>query len=452
MDDESEFAEPTGSLSRQAYNIVERMMIQGEIPPGALLSEVLLSQMIGIGRTPVREALQRLARDRLVTIVPRRGAVVSRLGPEEYLDTLPIRREVEREIVTIMAKVACRQHRHSLLGLAKEMREAVDEGSIYKAIEIDRRFKLIEAAACNNTLLLSAIRPLHALSRRFYFAQARKPLPQVALAQARLMEHIAQGDEGAARDTHDAFVNAIESFAHRLRQRAKTMGGPKVDQKRAAHIFHSDGSSLSSQAFQVIEHRIITRQYTENELLTEGRLGEELGLGRTPIREALQKLASHHLVTIIPRKGVHVTDFESLDLETLVQARRPLEALLCRRAAERANAMQRRGLHSVMEPWLEAANRNDNATIMRLDLEMKSLLIEAAGSIYLADAITPIHTLARALYFRHQTTSDLDVAHAQVEVLQAIIDGNPLEAGLGALRFIAESAHAIRKSLRCIYK
>lgn len=440
-DGEPDGGEPAGSRSQLAYNIIERMMITGEFPPGALLSEVSLSQAIGIGRTPVREALQRLARDRLVTVVQRKGAVVSGIDVGDYLDSLAMRREIEREIVGVVTRTACREQREALRGLAAMMREAVSEGDIAKAVEIDRRFKVIEFEACENTLLTSSVRPLHALARRVYFFLARKPVPQVALAQAALMEHVARADEAAAFGAHDAFIDAIEKFGLRARKRALPDPVPRLG---AAE--QDDPISLSARAYRMIEHRIITGHYSENELLTEGRLGQELGLGRTPVREALQKLASHHLVTIMPRRGVLVTDFHDFDLDMLVQARRPLEGLLCRRAAERANPQQRAALGAIVQPWLAAAQRGDNATVMTLDRDMKQLLVAAAGNVYLSDAITPIHTLARAIYFRHQTITNIDVALAQMDVLRAIVARDVEEAGLGALRFIAESVHAIRRS------
>lgn len=433
------------SLSQIAYNIIERMMIRGEIAPGALLSEISLSQTIGIGRTPVREALQRFARDRLVTVVRRKGAVVSDIDAAEYLSILEMRRLVEREIVDIVARTACRSQREALRELARELRHAVTEGNIAQAIEIDRRFKLVEFEVCDNSLLTSAVHPLHALSRRFYFAQAQKPVPQVALSQAVLMERIARGDVQGARAASDAFIDAIRKFGLRVSRRAHR---PDAAEDGKVHTQdHDREQSLSAKAYRLIENRIITGQYASNELLSEGRLGQELGLGRTPVREALQRLASHHLITVLPRRGLLVTDFDNYDLGLLVEARRPLESLLSRKAAKLANLRQREELSAMIEPWLAAAMRGDNDAVMDLDLRMKTLVVRAASDVYLADAIRPIHSLARAFYFRHQTVADVDVARTQIEVLRAIVAGDEEEAGLSSLRFIAESAHAIRRNV-----
>ena len=87
------------SLADQAYNLVERMIVTLELIPGAVFSESELSEQIGIGRTPLREALQRLASDRLVVALPRRGMMVTDIHVTEYLALLDTRRVLDRLIV-----------------------------------------------------------------------------------------------------------------------------------------------------------------------------------------------------------------------------------------------------------------------------------------------------------------------------------------------------------------
>ena len=73
-----------------------------ELTPGSAVSEAMLSARLGIGRTPIREALQRLARERLVRILPRRGVIVSEIDVKSQLRLLEVRREIER----LMARAA----------------------------------------------------------------------------------------------------------------------------------------------------------------------------------------------------------------------------------------------------------------------------------------------------------------------------------------------------------
>ncbi len=83
-------------LTDQAYRAIEEEIVTLRLRPGTILSEQLLAQRFKIGRTPVREALQRLANEGLVIILPRKGILVSDINPREQLLVLEVRREIER--------------------------------------------------------------------------------------------------------------------------------------------------------------------------------------------------------------------------------------------------------------------------------------------------------------------------------------------------------------------
>ena len=84
------------SLSDRAYRRLEEMIVTLQLAPGAVVSESALSKRLGIGRTPIREALQRLARERLVVVLPRRGIMVSEINVSTQLRLLEARRELEQ--------------------------------------------------------------------------------------------------------------------------------------------------------------------------------------------------------------------------------------------------------------------------------------------------------------------------------------------------------------------
>src|SRR6185437_11392225 len=84
------------TLTEQAYRVIEEQIATLRLKPGDVLSEQMLSATFKIGRTPVREALQRLAREGLVTILPRKGILVSDINPRNQLLVLEVRREIER--------------------------------------------------------------------------------------------------------------------------------------------------------------------------------------------------------------------------------------------------------------------------------------------------------------------------------------------------------------------
>jgi DNA-binding GntR family transcriptional regulator len=84
------------TLTEQAYKQIEELIVTLRLKPGQVLSEQSLSASLGIGRTPIREALQKLALEGLVTILPRKGILVSEINPHSQLRVLEARREIER--------------------------------------------------------------------------------------------------------------------------------------------------------------------------------------------------------------------------------------------------------------------------------------------------------------------------------------------------------------------
>jgi DNA-binding GntR family transcriptional regulator len=87
---------PTRTLTDQAYVVLEELIVTLRLAPGAVLSESALSEQLEIGRTPIREALQRLSREGLITILPRKGILVTEINPRSQLLLLEVRRELKR--------------------------------------------------------------------------------------------------------------------------------------------------------------------------------------------------------------------------------------------------------------------------------------------------------------------------------------------------------------------
>ena len=90
--------EPVRTLTEEAYRRLEEMIVTLELAPGSVVSEAILSDRLGIGTTPIREALQRLSREYLVQILPRRGVVVTSIDVRQQLQVLETRRELDRLI------------------------------------------------------------------------------------------------------------------------------------------------------------------------------------------------------------------------------------------------------------------------------------------------------------------------------------------------------------------
>src|SRR5271168_1749711 len=112
------------TLTDKAYRALEEEIVTLRIPPGTVVSEAILSRRLGVGRTPVREALQRLAREWLVVILPRRGIVVSEIDPVRQLRVLEVRREIERFLCRSAARRATPVQRVQFQEIAGGMDEA----------------------------------------------------------------------------------------------------------------------------------------------------------------------------------------------------------------------------------------------------------------------------------------------------------------------------------------
>jgi DNA-binding GntR family transcriptional regulator len=210
-------AETTGqpqSLTEKAYADLEEMIVTLQIPPGTAVSEASLSARLGIGRTPIREALQRLARERLVVILPQRGMFVSEINVKSQLRLLEVRRELER----LMAKGAARRGTDEELKrfqeIAKELEKAARTSDDTQFMRLDREFNQLCTTAARNEFLANAIALIQSLSRRFWYVHYKQvgDMPQTARLHANVARAIAARDEAAAAKASDALLDYMEEF------------------------------------------------------------------------------------------------------------------------------------------------------------------------------------------------------------------------------------------------
>jgi len=205
-------SEPT--LSDQAYAILEEMIVTLKLKPGSAVSEARLSQALGIGRTPIREALQRLARERLVTILPRRGIVVSEINVKSQLRLLEVRREVERLVARSAARRATPEERARFAEIARIFEKSARTNDETTFIRVDREFNELCTRAARNEFGAGAMSLMHSLSRRFWFIhyQQAADMPATAKLHADIARAISKGDEDGAARALDRLIDEIEQF------------------------------------------------------------------------------------------------------------------------------------------------------------------------------------------------------------------------------------------------
>jgi DNA-binding GntR family transcriptional regulator len=202
------------SLTDLAYAHLEELIGTLKLKPGAAVSEAELSELTGIGRTPIREALQRLARERLVSILPRRGIVVTDINVGSQLRLLEVRREVERLIARSAARRATAEERERFRELAKRFEKSAREDDDVTFMRTDREFNDLCSAASHNDFAAGAMGLMHSLSRRFWYIHYKRAadMPLTAKLHADIARAIADVDAERAATASDRLIDEIEKF------------------------------------------------------------------------------------------------------------------------------------------------------------------------------------------------------------------------------------------------
>ena len=210
-----------------------------------------------------------------------------------------------------------------------------------------------------------------------------------------------------------------------------------------------EGRSLTEQAYRQLEEMVVTLQLAPGAVLSEAHLAKELSIGRTPVREALQRLAREGLIVILPRRGILVSEINVKRQLRLLEVRRELERLMARASAARASAQQREAFAGIAEGMDEAAAKNDDMTFMRLDRQLNRLLCQAARNEFITNTMSLIQGLSRRFwYFHYREVADLPFcARLHAELARAISSGDSAKASEACDRLMAYVEDFTRASL-----
>jgi len=202
------------SLTTIAYEKLEELIVTAQLEPGAILSEATLVEQLTIGRTPIREALQRLEREGLIKIMPRKGIAVTDLDPAKQLLMLELRRDLEKLLARSGALRATEQERSEFIVIADNLDEIAAGGSDIAFMRQDYELNQLMAQAAHNEYASQAIGLIHGLARRFWFIHynATANVPLCCTLHANLARQVAQGDPESAVTAVDALMNYLEDF------------------------------------------------------------------------------------------------------------------------------------------------------------------------------------------------------------------------------------------------
>lgn len=166
-------AAPVRSLREEAYALLKQRIIMCAFRPGEALSEAQVAASLGLGRTPVRQAFDRLMRDGLVEVLPRKGIIVRPISEDEVRDMVDVRLLNEG----FCARLAAERGDPSMLAaLAENVRrggEAAAEGDIAALMALDRDFHTTISAGARNLVLGEILKNLHERAQRVWFVSLR---------------------------------------------------------------------------------------------------------------------------------------------------------------------------------------------------------------------------------------------------------------------------------------
>jgi DNA-binding GntR family transcriptional regulator len=201
------------SLADKAYHAIRGLIVSLELAPGTVIDERSLIERLEIGRTPVREALRRLAHERLVEVYPRRGMFVTGVDVRELARLSEVRVVLEPEAARLAAERATEADRAELTALIEEL----DAGGS-ELMGLDERIHRAVYRAAHNDLLEATLEQYYVLALRIWSIALDRAheLEEAVEAHRALLEAINDGDGERAAETMRAHVQDFEQAMHRV--------------------------------------------------------------------------------------------------------------------------------------------------------------------------------------------------------------------------------------------
>jgi DNA-binding GntR family transcriptional regulator len=206
--------------------------------------------------------------------------------------------------------------------------------------------------------------------------------------------------------------------------------------------------SQADLAYEVVRDLLIRLDIAPGAPIVEADLMARTGFGRTPLREALNRLESEQLVNIFPRRGTFAADINLADLALITDLRQELEGHAAARAAERATRAERASLDALAEAATETTHHDTEAQ-MELDTTIHRAIYAAAHNRFLEETATRYHNLSTRIW--HVFVDRLPDLRAHIEehreLLAAIVDGDSDHARDTARRHVRGFEEAVRTLL-----
>jgi DNA-binding GntR family transcriptional regulator len=232
-----------------------------------------------------------------------------------------------------------------------------------------------------------------------------------------------------------------------------TAGSANMSAVAALDLWNGGAASLADSAYLRLREEIIGVELPPGTLLREEELTRRLGVGRTPVREAVQRLHRDGFVTVIPRRGTLVSEINITDLAGIYEVRSHLESWAARLAAERAGDADRAEAQELLGELEAMATGVPYEQLLTLDRRIHRFAYRCAQNAHLAETLDQYHNLSlRILNVAMKRYPKLtprldDVVHDQRRLLEAIIAGDGTAAERAAAEHVTRFEAEIRKAI-----
>jgi len=206
--------------------------------------------------------------------------------------------------------------------------------------------------------------------------------------------------------------------------------------------------TLAERAYRLLEDEIVRLRLAPGTSITEQELAARLSIGRTPVREAIQRLVGDRLLVVFPRKGVLIAEMNPFDVLLALDVRASLERLMVGAATERASPQQRDAMQRCIAAMTLSAKAGEVDVYMRQDKEFDRLIAQAAANPFAERAVAPLQSMSRRAWFYFRRSNDLRSAAGRHEtIMSAIVAGNAAAAMAASDVLIAHIRSGLTQSL-----
>jgi DNA-binding GntR family transcriptional regulator len=204
-----------------AYERLEELLVRCELQPGRFLATADLQQMVGYGRTPVHQAVSRLAADTLVLVTPRHGIQIAPIDLTREKVLLDLRRDVERFVIRLATQRSGASQRNQMLHIKRQLVEHGAAMTVDQFNLVDRRIDQLLLAAANEPFVESTLRPLHTIFRRLgwiYHTQTRGAVDLGGTVEGHIavIDAVASGNVPAAIAASDHLMDFVDHMFEAL--------------------------------------------------------------------------------------------------------------------------------------------------------------------------------------------------------------------------------------------